>query len=231
MNALYRFSDVRCKNSSRVLAFTLHAGETRLLQLASRDEKNDVIDCAIGENICLEGCIEIVQGERRSNNAAEYALEEREAHAESVPLVWQPLREVLPDRVGWVAPNGGLISNLRILENVTLPLWYHTEHEMIETERIILHWMGELGLEQGAYGEFLGAHPHGVELWQRKLAGLLRALLQQPRVLVVDAALFANIKESVAQCWIMALESYAVEGRAVLVVTDRAASVHWQKIE
>lgn len=232
MNALYRFNDVCCAGSDRARTFTLHGGETRVLQLASRDEKNATIDCAIGEERCAQGSVEIVQGDRRRTKATtENVPVERRRNNAPVPLVWLPLRATQPERVGWVAPNGGLISNLRIWENVTLPLWYRTGHEVIATEQIVARWLGALGLEQDSFEEFMAAHPHRAELWQRKLAGLLRALVLMPPVLVVDVAVFANIKESFVQNWIMALESYAAEGRAVLVVADKTTTLHWQKIE
>jgi hypothetical protein len=41
----------------------------------------------------------------------------------------------------------------------------------------------------------MSALPYSIEPWQRKLAGLLRALVQMQRVLVVDAAVFDDVKE------------------------------------
>jgi ABC-type transporter Mla maintaining outer membrane lipid asymmetry ATPase subunit MlaF len=133
--------------------------------------------------------------------------------------------------VGWVAANGGLISNLKIWENVTLPLWYHARREVIETEQSVMHWLGVLGLEQDAFAEFMAAPPYSTELWQRKLAGLLRALVQIPRVLVVDAFVFEDIKARLASSWISALEDYAAQGHAVLVIADKATALPWEKIE
>ena len=50
-------------------------------------------------------------------------------------------------------------------------------------------------------------------------------------VLVVDGALFNDVKARLADCWIAALESYAAEGRAVLVMTDKATTLPWKQIE
>ncbi len=144
---------------------------------------------------------------------------------------WQSLSESHPGRVGWVAANGGLISNLKIWENVTLPLWYHEKREENETEQNVTHWLGALGMEQDAFAEFMAASPFSSELWQRKLAGLLRALVQMPTVLVVDAVVFENVKEHWSQSWITALEAYAAQGHAVLVIADKAMALPWKKIE
>ena len=231
MSTLFRFTGVRCKDSDHAYTFTLHAGETRLLQLSSNDEKNAMIDSAIGETVCGEGGIEIVQGERRQHKIAVIGkLGERRHNSGPVPLIWQPVSASRPGRVAWVAANGGLISNLKIWENVTLPLWYHAGRNAVETEQRVKHWLGMLGLEQEEFARFMAAQPHGVESWQRKLAGLLRALLQMSPVLVVDAALFEDVSAQLAGCWIAALESCAAEGRAVLVIGDKATMLSWERI-
>ena len=232
MSALFRFVDVRCKGSDRAYTFTLHAGEMRLLQLASGAEKNAMIDSAIGVALCAEGEIENVQGERRHKKVAVTdPLGERRYHNEPLPTIWQPVHTSRPGHVAWVAADGGLISNLRIWENVTLPLWYHARREVMETEQSVRHSLGVLGMEQDEFGEFMVAQPDSIESWQRKLAGLLRALLQMSPVLVVDGALFDDVEARLASCWILALESYAAEGRAVLVMTDKLTTLPWKQIE
>lgn len=230
MGALFRSVDVRCKGSDRAHTFTLHAGEMRLLQLASAAEKNAMIDSAVGVTLCAEGDIETVQGERRRRKMAVKAAHgERRQHDGPLPVIWQPVHT--SRNAAWVAADGGLISNLKIWENVTLPLWYHDRREVLETEQSIRHSLGVLGLEPDAFGEFMVAQPDSIETWQRKLAGLLRALLQKSPVMVVDAALFDDVNARLAGCWISALESHAAEGRAVLVMSDRATTLPWETIE
>lgn len=232
MSALIRFSDVRCERSGRAYTFTLHEGETRLLQLPSKDEKNAMIDSAIGETVCAEGSIEIIQGERRHKMVSIIGkFGERRHNNGPVPLIWQPVSASRPGRVAWVAAHGGLISNLKIWENVTLPLWHHSRRDLVKTEQSARHWLGMLGLEQDEFAGFMAAQPYSVEPWRRKLAGLLRALLQMSPVLVVDAALFEDVKARLANCWIMALESCAAEGRAVLVIADKPTMLSWKPIE
>ncbi len=226
MDALFRFVDVRCQGSSRAYVFTLHAGEIRQLTLASRAEKHAMIDCAIGETACAQGAIEIVQGERRQKKVAVTGpLGERRYHNGPVPVIWQSVNAGRPGRVAWVATNGGLISNLRIWENVTLPLWYHTRRDVQETEQLVRDWLDVLGMEEHEFEEFMVAKPDSMDFWQRKLAGLLRALLQNSPVLVVDAWLFEDIGSRLASCWIAALETYAAQGLAVLVMTDKPTTL------
>jgi len=220
MTALLKFHDVRCEGSDRTHSFTLHAGETRLLQFSSTVEKDIMIDMAIGETDVPEGQIEIVQGDRRRKRTVGIGQQGERRHLdEPLPVIWQPLSASMAGSVGWVAANGGLISNLKIWENV------------IETEQSVMRWLDVLGLEQHACAEFMAASPYSSELWQRKLAGLLRALVQMPKVLVVDAVVFEDVNEHFAQSWVTALEAYATQGHAVLVMADKATTLPWEKIE
>jgi ABC-type ATPase involved in cell division len=232
MTELFRFVDVRCEGSDRVHSFTLHSGETRLLQLSSKAEKEAMIDLAIGETVCGEGSIEIVQGDRRRNRLANIGPHgERRRNDEPLPMIWQPLGASLYFRVGWVAADGGLISNLKIWENVTLPLWYHAKRDVVEAEHNVTDWLDVLGVEQDEFAGFMAASPYSLEPWQRKLAGLLRALVQMPRVLVVDADVFRDVEGSLVRSWLTALEVYAAQGRTVLAIADKATALHWEKIE
>ncbi len=232
MTELFRFVDVCCEGADREYSFTLHSGETRLLQLSSKAEKDNMIDLAIGEAVCGKGRVEIAQGDRRrSKTSVSGPQGERRSRNESAPMIWQSLRASRPGRVGWVASNGGLINNLKVWENVTLPLWYHTRRDVVETEQSVKHWLEILGLEQDACAEFMASPLYAIEPWQRKLAGLLRALVQMPRVMVVDAVLFEEVKARLASNWIAALEAFAAQGRTVLVVAGKATVLPWKKIE
>ncbi|MFA6016177.1 MAG: hypothetical protein WC742_14035 [Gallionellaceae bacterium] len=232
MTGLFKFTEVHLENSGRILSFVLSSGETQLLQLSAKVEKDEVLNLATGVVDCESGLIEIILGERRRENRKKLGAQgERRKGDSRPPAEWQALRDSRPGRVGWVAGSGGLISNLKIWENVTLPLWYHASHEEAETEKNMIYWLNLLGVEENTFAELMAALPHNLEPWQRKLAGLLRALLQMPRVLIVDALLFEDVKARIAQKWIAALDAYVSQGRAVLVVSDKATTLPWKKIE
>jgi ABC-type transporter Mla maintaining outer membrane lipid asymmetry ATPase subunit MlaF len=148
-----------------------------------------------------------------------------------VLLQGMPLRDGKPGSVGWVAANGGLISNLKVWENVTLPLWYHAGHAVAETEQRVVYWLSALGVAEDEREAFMEAMPDRLGSSQRKLAGLLRGLVQMPLVLVVDTALFDGVAPQQMAVWTGALETYAAQGRAVLAVADRGTALPWQIIE
>ncbi len=204
MTVLFQFSAVMCADLERPYSLALHEGEIRLLKVASEAEKDAVIGVALGKRKCAEGAV-LLQG--------------------------VPLDESRSGSVGWVAANGGLISNLKVWENVTLPLWYHGKHAAAETEQTVAHWLSVLGMVKAEWEGFMEAPPDRLTSWQRKLAGLLRGLVQGPLVLVVDAALFKGVEPRLAHVWTAALETYAEQGRAVLVVTDSETALPWKMIE
>ncbi len=232
MTAIYRFLQVRCAESERAYSFTLHSGDIRILQLSGKAEKDAIIDFAVGETICDEGSIEIMLGERRQAREGHSLFQqERRLSKQPAPELWGLIQVSRLGRVGWVAGNGGLISNLKVWENVTLPLWYHFKRDATETEKSVEHWLTMLGLEPAAFAAFMAAPPFAIEPWQRKLAGLLRGLVQMPRVLVVDSGVFEDVSDVLAQNWVSALEAYASQGRAVLVLADKASILPWEKIK
>lgn len=203
MTALFRFDGAACTGLARPYSFALHAGEARLLQVASEAEKDAVIEAVLGKGEC----------------------------GGAVSLQGLPSGGSKPGGVGWVAANGGLISNLKVWENVTLPLWYHARLPAEEAEQRIARWLSVLGMAGDERERFMEAPPDRLASWQRKLAGLLRGLVQMPPVLIVDAALFKGVEQSTASVWMAALEAYAAEGRAVLAVAERDTALSWQTIE
>lgn len=195
-------------NSDRIagLSFALESGGIKLLQVASKEEKAAVIELAVGERIPEAGTVAL-------NGTALEAL---------------PRGSI----VGWVPENGGLISNLKTWENVTLPLWYHGRRRIAEAEDKIAHWLAALGLEGEATERFMASPAGRLTTVERKRAGLLRGLLLAPQVLVVDAALFDGLVQDMRANWAAALDEFVrgTEGSSVLVVAVGDVVLPWETI-
>ncbi len=204
MAATLQFSGVNCGKISGP-TFALEAGEIGVLRLAAKEEKSSVIELAVGERIPEAG---------------------------SITLDGSPLDAAVSGSVGWVPESGGLISNLKAWENVTLPLWYHGKRRVAETEEKAALWLAALGVEQDAMASFMASPAGRLSTLERKRAGLLRGLLLAPRVLVVDAALFNSLPQETRTVWSAAVESQAKEGSSVLVVSlEGDAALQWKTIE
>jgi phospholipid/cholesterol/gamma-HCH transport system ATP-binding protein len=221
MSARYRFVKVHHQGFDRTYDFTLNSTDIRLLECNSQALKEIMIDLAIGEERGESGSVEIATELTHLPNQIDI-----------LPITdhWQAAT-ILNQHLAWVAGNGGLISNLKVWENITLPLWYRAERDLLMTEQRVLHWLKLLGLEPDCHANFMASPPYTLEPWQRKLAGMLRAFVSNPSVLVVDANVFDNIKSSYLSCWFAALEAFATQGHAVLVIADRATTLPWVRIE
>lgn len=97
-------------------------------------------------------------------------------------LILRPLETAV------VSPDGGLLNNIRIDENLMLPLSYHrllTE----STEQHIVELFGVCGLNEMETHELLTRLPSQLSPYQKRLVGFVRSALMNPRVMVYDAIL------------------------------------------
>jgi len=205
MTTLLQFNNVEI-DKGNTLSFNVAAGETLVLQVSSPEEKAAVIDMVLDEIVPAYG---------------------------EIKFHGQPLAASKPGSIGWIPAGGGLISNLKTWENITLPLWYHHRPQNIATEETVARWLVELELDKLEWERFMASPAARLKPWERKLAGLLRGLVQAPQLLLVDAELFDEVELSRSNAWIAALEKFvqAAEGRAVLVVASATTLLPWRIIE
>jgi ABC-type multidrug transport system ATPase subunit len=203
MAAALQFSGVNCGKISG-LTFSLEAGAIGVLRLAAKEEKSSAIELAVGERAPESG---------------------------TISLDGLPLSASAPGSIGWVPESGGLISNLKAWENVTLPLWYHGKRRVAEAEEKTARWLAALGVEEDAMAPFMASPAGRLSTLERKRAGLLRGLLLAPRLLVVDAAVFNGLPQGARASWTAALELQAKEGSSVLVASlEGDATLPWANI-
>ena len=93
-------------------------------------------------------------------------------------------RAALMRRMGFVPANGGLMSSLNAWENISLPLAYHAPEKLPAALREVRALLEELG---GVGDELLGKLPEHMTLYERRLAAYIRALLEDPDLLVVES--------------------------------------------
>lgn len=85
----------------------------------------------------------------------------------------------LRQQIAVVPSKGGLVSNLKFWENITLPLVYHNGGVTAEEEQ-----KGLAYLERLEYTGRLMALPAHLTPYDRRVAVLVRAFLQQPRIIL-----------------------------------------------
>lgn len=91
--------------------------------------------------------------------------------------------EFLPYRlsIGYSFDFGGLINNRTLLENCTLPLLYHKICSAKEAEDKVKYYFERMG-----FSKHLSQRPSFVPGGVRKLTCLLRALIMEPQILLLD---------------------------------------------
>ena len=89
-------------------------------------------------------------------------------------------------RVGVARDDGGLISNLNIWENVTLPALYHRKKRPEDLEDAAIAILSGTGMAGPEIAEYMCRRPGHLPVHKRGLAGLVRAMLTEPELIVYD---------------------------------------------
>ncbi len=113
----------------------------------------------------------------------------------------QALLKNLGDQSGVVIVphNGGLISNLRIWENIILPVQYHGIEVAGELEDNVGQLLSECGVEGPAASELLLKLPDQLSLYEKRLVGFVRAMLMSPELIIYDSTIEGLSRKELAR--------------------------------
>lgn len=102
-----------------------------------------------------------------------------------------------PPYTALLAPDGGLLGNLKLDENLLLPLSYRGAEHVPAEQRVIA--LFELcGLDAMQTSHLLSRLPHQISPYQRRLVGFVRSMLMDPAMLVYTA-IWHGVTESERQ--------------------------------
>jgi phospholipid/cholesterol/gamma-HCH transport system ATP-binding protein len=129
-------------------------------------------------------------------------------------------------RLGLVWPEGGFVSNLKVWENILLPLWYHGDESAERREEEVLALLGRLGVEPERVAGFLAALPASLPTRERRILGVARAMLPEAEVMIYAELLEGLDGETRARLLAETERHHARrEGRASLYVASSAAGL------
>ncbi|MEQ1628916.1 MAG: hypothetical protein ABL873_00230 [Gallionella sp.] len=102
-----------------------------------------------------------------------------------------------PPHTALLAPDGGLLGNLKLDENLLLPLSYRGPTH-VPTEQRVIALFERCGLDAMQTSQLLSRLPHQISPYQRRLVGFVRSMLMEPAMLVYTA-IWHGVTESERQ--------------------------------
>ncbi len=86
-----------------------------------------------------------------------------------------------------VPHNGGLISNLRVWENIILPVQYHDIKLPMDIEESVTKLLDQCGLsDETMVSALMLKLPDQLSLYEKRLVGFTRAMLMGPELIIYD---------------------------------------------
>lgn len=130
-------------------------------------------------------------------------------------------------RLGLVFDGGQLFNRLTVAENVSLPLRYHQDLDRDESEQRV-----QAMLELTDLVEFANSTPGGLARNWQKRAGLARALMLQPEVLLLDDPL-GGLDARHAAWWLQFLDQLSrgpawLQGKPMTIVASASELRPWR---
>lgn len=196
MAAAISFSNVTCKPFFQQFSCSIEQGCTALLVTSREDESSSLLRLLTGLEAPSSGSVHVLD---------------------------HPLADLAPDQIyqlrrqiGVVPFSGGLVSNLKMWENITLPLLYQSGAIDEEITAVAL-----TRLEQLEYHGEVTVLPAHLTLYEKRITAFVRATLQQPQLMVYCNSLDGiphNFRANLAKA---ALEFHqALPGRTSLFMTS-----------
>lgn len=112
-----------------------------------------------------------------------------------------------------------LISNLRVWENMILPLWYREGGMLTKLEAQAQRILALAGLSEEVQTTLMTRQPSALDRSERRLIILLRALLLEPRCVIVEEAYWRDMENreqdtahALAWCAMQSVECMIVVG-------------------
>lgn len=159
MTAAVSFREVAACDLFEGLTFEVEAGRSALILTSGEDEGAVLLRLITGLTHPSRGALHVCG----------------QSPGDLAPAQLYQLRR----QIGVVPSNGGMISNLKLWENITLPIIYGKGQISAEAEEHVVDCLRRLG-----YSGNIMAMPAHLTLYEKRVAAFIRATLCQPRIMV-----------------------------------------------
>jgi len=187
--------DHATRGAVKDFSLSLKAGETVKMIVGSREQRDDLLAMVSGLQRPTGGRV-LLFGEDLAE-LPESAFLER------------------CGQMGIVSEDGGLISNLKAWENLTLPASFHRGEPPESLEARVSGLARRLGIATGALAGMMGQLPDRLTALERRQVALMRAALMKPVWWVFDF-IHAGLERSAGELMLKAAATLGEEAEAVL---------------
>lgn len=159
MSIPLRFSDVGYSDMLRNFSCEIEAGSKVLIVTSREEESTLLLRLISGSRLPEQGSV-FVQG--RST---------KETSPEELMLVRRTL--------GILPFNGGLISNLKMWDNIFLPFYFHKGKSESVVDETVLNYLQKMNCS----GKQMALPAH-LSLYEKRVAAFIRAAIMQPDIMI-----------------------------------------------
>jgi phospholipid/cholesterol/gamma-HCH transport system ATP-binding protein len=161
MTAAISFRDVSTTGFFDRLSFEVEPGSSTLIVTSGDDEGTILLRLITGISRPSYGSVHVFG----------------QSLDDLTPAQFYPMRQ----QIGVVPSHGGMISNLKLWENITLPLLYTSGNISGELEEDTVNRLKKMGYS----GSIMAMSAH-LSLYEKRIAAFLRATILQPRIMIYD---------------------------------------------
>ncbi|QLI80094.1 hypothetical protein HZU75_00255 [Chitinibacter fontanus] len=154
-----------------------------------------------------------------------YALHvlDEDANASLIDALARQIHALDQGALGILEAKPVFISNLRVWENIVLPSWYHSGEHLSGLDQRLQDFLAPLKFDSTTLIDNLALLPAQLDTAHRRIAALLRALLQQPKYLLIEQEWLTWLQQSRQRNTLLAQLYDAYTGAEyVFVITSEA---------
>lgn len=195
-----------CTDSFEGLSLTVKKGQVCLLVVDSDATKHEVVDVLSGFAPVNSGSVRVL--------------------GEDLYSVSVNKRAKLLSQVAFLTETGGLISNLKVWENILLPSEYHRNLCLDDTEALIMSLLNrhqEVFADFG-FERFFHSQPGILPVHLRRIASMLRAIVSCPQV-IISESIFEGLHAEAVGC-LLNLFNYPLPSEPAKLFITADAKVH-----
>jgi ABC-type lipoprotein export system ATPase subunit len=87
----------------------------------------------------------------------------------------------------YVSADGGLISNLRVAENMVLPATYHSKTAPEEFQEKVMQILTACRYDSEAISQFMSKQPAELSAFEKRLVAFIRSAILDPAIVIFDS--------------------------------------------